>query len=62
MAKKSNRDEKHRRKNWSKALTGMLVEGICFRVTEKTLGAFWELLGMESAVASQYPSDPTKCH
>lgn len=39
VAKKNNRDEKHSRKSWPKVLTGMLVEGICFCVTERNPGS-----------------------
>ena len=62
VAKKSNRDEKHPRENWPKILSGMLVKGICLRVTGRTQGSIWELLGRESAVASSFSSGPTKCH
>lgn len=33
-----NRDEKYPRKNWPKVVTGMLVEGIRFCVTETNTG------------------------
>lgn len=60
--KEDSKDEQHPRKNWPRGLTGMPAEGAYFHVTEGTLGAVWELRGMESAVASRYSLGPTKCH